>query len=159
MGVSMLRVVVSPLSLSPLISTLDSTRILTFSPSSDSGFAVDSAVDGRLGAVSSKVACRDALASRADAASASFVAFVALGFFVDALAGLVFFAGEVPLGLPLDFGVEARAVVPFGGGRMVLSLDVNENFGGGEMAFIVGSSVPREIGASSRRACIHGTIP
>lgn len=68
------------------------------------------------------------------------------------MAGLAFFAGEVPLGLPLDFGVEARAVVPFGGGNRVLSFAVNVNFGGGEMAFVVGSSVPREIDASSRRA-------
>lgn len=78
---------------------------------------------------------------------------------MDCLAGLVFFAGEVPLGLPLDFGVEARAVVPFGGGRLVLSFAVNTNLGGVEMAFIVGSSVPRGIEASSKRAWIHGTIP
>ena len=130
--------VVSPLSVSPLISTLDSTRILTFSPSADSG----SAVDVPSGAVWSRVACRDALASRADAASASFAAFDALGFFVDGLPGLAFFAGEVPLGLPLAFGVEARAVVPLGGGRRVLSFAVNVNFGGGEMAFVAGSSVP-----------------
>lgn len=137
-GISIFTIVVSSLSDSPLISTFDSTWILTFSPSVDSG----SAVDVPSGVVCSRVACRDALASRADAASASFAAFVALGFFVDTLTGLVFFAGEAPLGLPLDFGVEARAVDPLGRGRKVLSLGVNENLGGGEMAFVVGSSVP-----------------
>ena len=78
---------------------------------------------------------------------------------MDCFEGLPFFAGDAPLGLPLDFGVEARALIPFGGGRRVLSFAVNVNFGGGEMAFVVGSSVPGGIEASSRRAWIHGSIP
>ena len=78
---------------------------------------------------------------------------------MDGLAGLLFFAGEVPLGLPLDLGVAARAVVPFGGSNRILSFGVCVNFGGEEMAFMVGSSVPSEIDAGSKRASIHGFIP
>ena len=73
-------------------------------------------------------------------------------------AGLAFFAGEPALGLPLDFGVEARTGVPFGGGRWVLSFAVNLNFGGGEIDFS-GASEACGIGASSRRAAIHCAIP
>lgn len=60
---------------------------------------------------------------------------MARGFLVPvALAGLAPFAGEPARGRPLALGVVARGV-PFGGGKCVLSLAVNLNFGGGDMAF------------------------
>ena len=97
-----------------------------------------------------------ALASLAVAASASFAALVARGFFCD-LAGLACLTGEVPLGLPRDLGVEARGT-PFGGGKYGLSLAVNLYLGGGEMEALDSSEVGG-IGVSSKRARIQPCMP
>lgn len=112
----------------------DTTETMALSPSADSEGAEVAEV------ASSRLLCSVALASRAVAISASLSFFDARTFFVD-FAGLAFLTGELPLGLPLLFGVDARAVVPFGGGRNGLSFAVNLNLGGGEIAFALGSSV------------------
>lgn len=121
-------------SVSPCFSTFDTTSTIAFSPSVASDLSEVAEV------ATSRLVCSVALASRAVAISASFSFLDARGFLVD-FAGLAFLAGEVPLGLPLAFGVDARAVVPFGGGRNGLSPAVNLNLGGGEIAFELGSSV------------------
>lgn len=109
-----------------------STVALLTSPNSDGAEVADVA--------SSRPVCSVALASRAVAISASLSFLEGRTFLVD-FAGLAFLAGELPLGLPLAFGVDARAVLPFRGGRKGLSFAVNSNLGGGEIAFAFGSSV------------------